>query len=65
MIPPMYDVQEYLAYMLVGQQPPGDFTSRMLLYLKYQFTVLITFWGTRKSRSTLSAPELSSHALST
>jgi hypothetical protein len=46
MIPPMYELEALKSVLATGGIPPANAQERALLYLKYQFAVLITFWTT-------------------
>jgi hypothetical protein len=54
MIPPMYELETLKNTLATGGIPPANAQERALLYLKYQFAILITFWTTcRYEPSTL------------
>ncbi|KAF1965308.1 hypothetical protein BU23DRAFT_604310 [Bimuria novae-zelandiae CBS 107.79] len=46
MIPPMYELEALKSILAVGGIPPANAQDRAMLYLKYQFAVLITLWTT-------------------
>jgi hypothetical protein len=54
MIPPMYELEELKSILASGGIPPANAQERALLYLKYQFAVLITFWTTCMNHPILS-----------
>jgi hypothetical protein len=46
MIPPMYELEQLKYILATGGAPPANAADRAILYLRYQFAILMTFWTT-------------------